>query len=341
MSTKLPVPLETNRPRRRGLAPLELVLALPILLFIMALIINFGIIACWKVREISVARLAVWEARWPRTPPNPPTHPSYWPAAGSMTLSGPDTVSAMDDSRVDLPLVRGPLSGATINSDPVDSTKKLLDPTTGLYEGSADLTQKYPMLSKMGNYTIKAQTWLIDDKWQYQRMGMSSNVQRRIPVLYALTEASASQVNSYVQSAMQITQPALQSQLAPLDKDPDFAYYGSLFGGGGAPDFQPQFQPMCTTDRGQTQQSVNKLIDHIQGNNTKGQQVSSVAQVMTQSFLGLYRRALGAFQAILKQQQPPPPPQMAALAQSQIPQLQTKIDELQQFLKTIQAGRGK
>ena len=49
---------------RRGLAPLELVLALPILLFVMALIVCYGTISAWKVREHSVARLAAWETRW-------------------------------------------------------------------------------------------------------------------------------------------------------------------------------------------------------------------------------------------------------------------------------------
>ncbi len=64
----LPRPGRRSSPvRRRGLAMLELVLALPILLFIMALIYNYGVVAAWKVRENSVARLAVWQTRWPRT----------------------------------------------------------------------------------------------------------------------------------------------------------------------------------------------------------------------------------------------------------------------------------
>jgi hypothetical protein len=65
-----------------------------------------------------------------------------------------------------------------------------------------------------------------------------------------------------------------------------------------------------------------------------------VAEVMAQSFLGLYEGALARFQAILKAQDPPAPPQMLSLAQSQIPDLTTKIDELTKFLQTIQAGGG-
>ena len=56
-------PVQTSR-GRRGLAPLELVLALPILLFVMALIVCYGTISAWKVREHSVARLAAWETGW-------------------------------------------------------------------------------------------------------------------------------------------------------------------------------------------------------------------------------------------------------------------------------------
>ena len=37
--------------RARGLAMLEMVLSLPILLLLMALMINFGNVACWKVRR--------------------------------------------------------------------------------------------------------------------------------------------------------------------------------------------------------------------------------------------------------------------------------------------------
>ena len=58
---------------------------------------------------------------------------------------------------------------------------------------------------------------------------------------------------------------------------------------------------------------------------------------MARAFLGLYQRALAAFQAILKQKNPPAPPQMVALAQSQIPHCRPRSQVLQQFLQTIQA----
>ena len=321
---------------RRGLAPLELVLALPILLFVMALIVCYGTISAWKVREHSVARLAAWETRWPRSGATDP-RPSYWPATASMGASDQGNVPGMDDSRVDLPVARGPLPAATVNSE-------LLDATRGLREGSASLTRKYPMLSKLGQYTIKARTCLIDDKWQYQRMGMASNWQLRVPVLYALAEAPPALSNAYVQSVMAIINAPFLAQLAPLDHDPDFIYYGALFGWGGAPNFYQEWvtiQPMCTTDRTLTDRAVQNLIDHIQGNNTQRPRIPSLAEVMALAFgspqtpLGLYERALAAFEAILHAGSPSA---LVGLAQSQIPLLRSEIQILKQFIQTLQAS---
>ncbi len=148
-----------------------------------------------------------------------------------MESSDQGTVAGMDDSRVDLPVARGPLPQATVNSE-------LLDPTRGLREGSAELTRKYPLLGKMGTYTIDAQTWLIDDKWQYQRMGMGSN----------LAAANSGVVRpgrgpgvagEFLRAVRVGDRPGAVPQPTGvrLDNDPDFIYYGTLFGWGGPPDF--------------------------------------------------------------------------------------------------------
>jgi hypothetical protein len=315
------------RMRRDGLAMLELALTLPILLFVMALMINYGTMCVWKVREHSISRLAVWETRWPRTGATD-QRPTYWPTAATMSASDQGNVSGMDDQRVELPVARGPLPGATVDA-------KLLDPTRGLRVGDAEYTRQLTLLRKLGAYTIDAKDWLIDDKWQYQRMGMPDNWERRIPVIYKLAKAPASLVNAYVESVTAIARAPFASQLRPLDNDPDYLYYQSLFGWGGPPDFHPRFQIMCTTDRAITDASVMNLIDRIQGNRRR--HIPSVAQVMARSFLGLYQRALAAFQAILKAN-PPAPPQMQSLAQSQISSLQGKISALQEVLQAIEAS---
>jgi hypothetical protein len=208
---------------------LELVLALPILLFLMALIANYGTISAWKVREHSVSRLAVWESRWPRSGAVRPNY--WWPATATMETSDQGTVPGMDNNAVDVPVARGPLLPVTVNSN-------LLDETRGLHEGSAELTRRYAMLGKMGTYTIQAQTWLIDDKWQYGNLGMGDNWQQRIPVLYTLPLAARSLVSNYTQAVMGINLAPFRPQLAPLDNDPDFIYYDSLFGWGGGQGYQ-------------------------------------------------------------------------------------------------------
>ena len=297
----------------------------------MALIVCYGTISAWKVREHSVARLAAWETRWPRSGSTDP-RPSYWPATASMGSSDQGNVAGMDDSRVDLPVVRGPMPAATVNSE-------LLDPTRGLREGSASLTRRYPMLSKMGSYTITAQTWLIDDKWQYQRMGMGSNWQRRIPVLYALAEAPASLVNAYVQSVMAIINAPFAAQLAPLDHDPDFIYYGTLFGWGARLISTEGCSLSCTTDRRQLSGPSRNL-------SIKSRAIipnAHVFPVWPKSWRWLSDRRklpLDYTSGHWPRSRPSYTREPASIGRSgpvQIPQLQSNIQMLQQFLQTIQA----
>ena len=142
-------------------------------------------------------------------------------------------------------------------------------------EAAPRLTRDYAYLRKLGTYTKDAQNWLVDDKWQYQRMKnlqtghpLSSNWERRIPAIYTLAEAPASLMNSYIQAAEAIANAPFAAQLQPLDNDPDFLYYQSLFGWGGSPpDFQPRFRQLCTTDRTKTAASVQNLVNRIQGGN--------------------------------------------------------------------------
>ena len=62
----------------------------------------------------------------------------------------------------------------------------------GSARAAPNYTRQFPLLgASSGQYTINAQDWLIDDKWQYQRMGLPDNWERRIPVIYALAKAPA------------------------------------------------------------------------------------------------------------------------------------------------------
>ena len=330
--------MNNHHTTRRGLAPLEFVLALPILLFIMALMVNFGTVACWKVRALNVARHALWSTRWPRSGATDPL-PKFWPPTAGPTASGLGNAPMIDDPRVNQPVARGPLTGAVVNAD-------LLDPTRGLREGSSNLTRGFAMLGKMGAYTLKANTVMLDDRWQYPQMGLWANRQRRIPVIYALQKAPAGLVNAYVQAAVAILRAPFREALKPLDRDDEFIFYGTLFGwGAGAPDFHPRLSGFCSLERPLADERVNELIDRIQGKverDAEGhivRRIPDLAERVTRAFIGLYQRAIRAYKELMSADPPPPPGEIAAM-QAQIDQIQKKIDTLNQFLQTLQNTDG-
>jgi hypothetical protein len=317
-----------------------LVLALPILLMLMALMVNFGVVACWKVRGLSTARNAVWQARWPRNAAADP-RPAYWPAAGALGTAGAGNLPALDDPRVNQPVARGPFVGnfqsaALVNAD-------LLNPTLGLVEGSATLSRPFAMLGKMGSFNLQAETFLLADCWPYGQMswqppgetqtyGLGSNLTPRIPVIYEYDKQQGMSA-AYVQAVMAVVNAPFNNALKPLDQDDEFILYGQLFGGGGAPDFYPRLAGFCDLDRSLADEQVQDLIDRIQGK--QDPHVPDVAENMTVAFINLYQRAIQAYNNLMNAQPPPPPAQVQAM-QAQINQLQQKIDVLNRFLQTLQ-----
>jgi len=314
--------------RRSGLAPLELVLALPILLFVMALMINSGIITCWKIRALSMAREAVWGTRPPRTGNTNP-RPGYWPASASVRTGGPRDVPELDDPRVDQPVARGPLPAAIVDD-------RLLDPTRGLRSGTADITRRYPMLGRMGSYHLKAITRLLDDKWQFWRMAkLGANRKRRVPVIYDLAKAPPTLVNAYVQAAIAVRNAYFGwPELLPLDREPDYAYYGRLLGWGtSAPDFHPGLSRFCTLDHEAAAAKVERLVDRIQGKIERDSQgriirrIPDLAERMTGSFKNFYQRVKRHFESMLEMKPIPPPG--PGVIRSEIRQLDVKIRQLE------------
>src|SRR5688572_4120119 len=147
---------------RRGLAPLELVLALPLLLAVMALMIVFGNAAYWKVRGLSVARNAAWSNRWPRHGFDEPT-PTPW-APGQFSRRGSPEVEALDDPQLQHPVVRGPLPNDFVVDD------ELLNPARGALEGHTQGEFQPAMMPSLGAFRYDLAHNLIDDKFQYLQM---------------------------------------------------------------------------------------------------------------------------------------------------------------------------
>ncbi len=310
---------------RRGLSTLELVMALPILLMIMALMVNYGVVACWKLRALTVSRHAVWSTRWPRSAAGDP-RPEMWPEGAGIGIGGLDPWAALDDSRVHHRVVRGPLEPwATVREE-------LLDPARGPREGSSDIERGFPMLGRMGTYQLNARDSLLDNLWQYQRTGLGSNRQRRIPVIYELAQAPASYSQAYIQAVMAILQNPGRAALRPLDRDDEFLGYSERFGWGtGAPNFYPRLRQFCSLDHEIARERAEEVIDRILG---ESDGTASLAERMTRAWIRLYERVINELDGAINAE-PPPPPGAAAAMQAEIAQLEQQIAILEEFLDTL------
>ncbi len=315
--------------RRRGLSTLELVLCLPILLFVMALMMNFGTAACWKIRGLTVARHALWSSRWPRSTVGNP-RPKYWPATAGIATRANANVPQLEDPRVDRPVARGLLPFGTVVHT------ELLDPSRAPRHTSSEITRAYPLLAKMGKYHLEANTRLLDNKWQYLRMSWSKtgyslrgNRKRRIPVIYDLAKAPREMVDAYIEVLRAILNAPLARRLDPLDRDDEFLYYR-----GYAPDFHPELVKFCSLDHAVADAHVENLIDRIQGNPNRRPPIPSLAKRMTREFIGLYESVVDQLQKRLDAQPPPSAAERVAIL-SEINQLQAKLEQLHRFDATL------
>ncbi len=167
------IPSTRNRHKRRGLAPMELVLWLPILLFVMALMINFGTSAAWRVRGEIMARDVVWIERH-HEDENRGQFPAAvtWPdTGGSASRTDDDPLEVLSDRSIyddtDI-VVRGP----TLNDGKV-TVKELFEPDIeGAYLGRARIERPYPFLGRLGSYdsgTIEHP--MLERMWQSSEYG--------------------------------------------------------------------------------------------------------------------------------------------------------------------------
>ena len=316
---------------RRGLSTLELVLVAPILLMIMALIVNFGTAACWKARCDGIARNYVWSDRDPRRADWMPV-PEYWRVAqASQSMRREADLTALDDARLRLPAVRGPLPfGTIVNGD-------LLNPATGFNAGRATLTRRFPMLGKLPEYRFDVENALMDKGWEYWRMGMHADVPRhepfRVPLLYQMSQPPTGNVAAYQQAAMAILNAPFARALDPLDNDPDWRRYM-----GYAPNFHPRLPYGCFFDRcSPCTTDLQYIEDLVKDNLTirrRGGRIPLVPKTMTRRFLSMYRQALQLLQNQLNSV-PPPSGAAAAALQAEMAQVQQYISQLQQFDATL------
>jgi hypothetical protein len=227
---------------RRGLAMLELAMAMPVLLLIMALMINYGTVACWKVRGLMMANYTIAGVRYPRSASTLP-RPGYWPSVGGTYGTADWTATSVDILQVNQPIARGPLLDPI--SDPTRSLPvrtTLLDPTLGFGEGHADLSRRFAMVARLGTYTLHAQDHLLENLWPFSRTGLGSNVDRRLPVLYTLLQASAGYSSAFSTAVWAILNAPWCQELLPLERD--------------LPNFPSLPINYCSTDRAQVEEWI-------------------------------------------------------------------------------------
>lgn len=311
---------------RRGLAPLELVLSLPLLLMVMGLMVFFGNATYWKLRGLSVARQAAWSHRWPRDGDNelPPRH---WPQAGQLASNPAAAFSDLDPPSLRHPVVRGPLDNGFVVRD------ELLDFSRGAQQGEAQLTRTPAMLPSLGDFRYELTHPLLDDKFPYAQMDIPRNLHRRIPFLYELPKAGAGLSGAYSAAVRAAVRRTTRPDLDVLDRDDELrAFFGSYI------DFYPRVQSFCEIDVAAVgANEVAGLIDRIRGS-PGPPRIASVPEVMASTFLSMYQQQLDAIQSQIQQLQSQGTPganaQIAGL-QAQTAPLQTNIAQLTAFLNSL------
>jgi len=295
-------PQSAIRTSRRGLAPLEFVLTLPMLAIMMALMIDFGVAGAWKVRTQVNARYAGWRTLTNRSGQFNAT-PPYWPTtAGLSAQTGtplPD-VNGEWDGQPDLlcPCARGqqltaPGALAAIN------VPGRLEMDDNVIRGNANLERNLPLLrgalpATGGKFHFNLNQDLFDNHWQYNTLGIPWNDFPRSRVWWDIEHADLAALDSAIDSNKQLLDQNLQTlqanpnqaELYPLDNDDEFLRYS-----GDAPEFYPRLRRMCVSDPQVVYlTAVSRTDSNGRPNpNSLLSRIDRLPCTMSASFVGMYR----------------------------------------------------
>ena len=308
--------------RRTGLAMLELVLSLPIMLFVMGLMIIFGAAGSWKVRTLSNSRQAVWRTFSPRTGDDDPIVLGFR-SPSEMSVEDGDASIFDEDPFAEFPVVRGPQIVDPQSGQSLPVRQGLLDITVGLVQGHASIERGYPVLSDMppGRIDFVRKHAAVDGRWQFWDMGLVSNRTRRVRFMYPidLQGRMPDLTQQYVNAALAIGQSPNAQALNVLDQDDELrSFYGRYI------DYHARVGRGCTTDTSELQNLLDDLVPRIN---------PGVPQRMTRDFIKMYETQIANLQAQLDN--PLTPPGQQGGLQGQIEQLQTQVDQLRQFQSTL------
>lgn len=291
---------------RRGLAPVELVLWLPVLLMVMALIVNYANMTSWRIRGEVVARDAAWRSRWPRSGGAEPRPASgIWPRHADVGRRGDAEIPALNDPSVQHPVVRGPVleRGQPPRRFRV---KPVLDQKTGAVKGTSSISRPYDLLSALGRFeTGEIADCMLTDQWQCAQMGFHNHYRRSL-VLYDLPRTDPALPEAYVQAIFDLLGIPHYDALSVLDRDEDWRIYHGHY---------PNFYPRIRSNYGETdpdvvfQRSVKEKIDHVDedGEVVFGE-ISRLPRRMTDAYLRMYEEAKQEIEDLEAELEGVPPP---------------------------------
>lgn len=321
---------------RPGLAPLELVLNLPIMLFVMALMMLIGTGGAWKARTDAVARQAAWRAFAGRLSDSDPL-PDGWPDQATMTEEASQPSVLPDDPWLSHEVVRGPALTDPNTGMSLPVREHALDLTSGLRQGRAELVRPFPIFRRLPphEFSFRRLDVVLDgSRWQFHTMQMGSNLARRVLWTYVVDYQLqfADVTDAFIVAALAVLESFDSPMLKPLvGGDPDVAELGF----GRSPDFRPginvgqrraripalggaQLRPMlCEIDLEAIQRDqVLRLLASI----------DAVPLRMTDYYLGIYRAKIDE----LENHDPAQPGDAALIAQ-----LENYVRQLQRFRATL------
>ncbi len=312
---------------RAGLAPLELVLSLPLLLLVMALIVNFAHAATWKVRTATSARLAIWRHRPMWSADNDPKPVNLWPTSASLGVIGGARIGRVDpiwnQQAIAQAWIKGPVYVVGEGYLGVRDNR-VNEMAEGEYKGAANASLRYPFIPSMGNMSMGARHSLLDSVWQYHTMGYGANWVRRAKGWWQLEDSPdwSSEKQVYLAADSRMTQNSQRDLMTPLDRDEELM---RRFGPQSArSDFYSKRQfysndPQDVHDRFIV--PPGEFLDTIQGSSSPP--TEGVCKRMARSYLQMYQEELAALQAL------PNPPA------ARIAQLQQWIQQLSEFIAKL------
>ena len=342
------VTCRSNRIARKGLAPLELVLWIPILLMVAALMVIFGTSAAWRIRGEVSARDAAWRVLTPRTASNEHRLDNdVWPHADT-TYSFNENPEQLSTFETRIPfddLVRSPL--------PVDmrnlqwQVTDILDPSVeGMLVGNSSIRRPFPMLRRMGSYEsgmishpVLDRTWTIG--WSYRRgvldwpnevggyrpsgfeSGKVPNVFRRSVLLYKFPQVGQGK-SAFAGAVTQAVSLSQSAGMRVLDRDEEIRHDT-----GGYRDFYPRARVFCTLDDQEMRERAleRHVIDYLDNRNeVQLGGITRLPRTLTNYFIGMYERRIREIERLIELEGDPD----GSLAREKS-QLEGKLDQLEPY----------